>query len=95
MTQSNDTAPDGPGITACVSRHDMQASGLHPSKSASNIVAEQERPCPTTSLPTIAGALHGTPLPNGTVVNDGRPSSSWTSIGIPKEKLVMALGFEP
>eukprot|EP01051_Picozoa_sp_SAG22_P003814 SAG22_NODE_191_length_15699_cov_19.660192_6_plen_278_part_00 len=45
------------------------------------------RPCPTTSLPTIEGALHGTPLPNGTVLND-----SWSAF-IPKTKLVVALGW--
>ena len=39
------------------------------------------------------GALHGTPLPNGTVLQGGEPGSSWTSIGIPKSKLVMALGW--
>jgi hypothetical protein len=63
-TESNDTAPEGPGIVAC------------------------SRPCGTTSLPTVQGALHGTTLPNGTVLKD-----SWTDIGIPKEKLVLALGW--
>lgn len=68
-TESNDTSPNGPGISQC------------------------SRPCPTTSLPTVNGALHGTPLPNGTVMKDGERGSSWTSIGIPKSKLVMALGW--
>ena len=63
-TESNDTAPDGPGIAPC------------------------SRPCGTTSLPTVKGALHGTNLPNGTVLRD-----SWTDIGIPKEKMVLALGW--
>jgi hypothetical protein len=45
------------------------------------------RPCPTSSLPTVDGALHGTPLPNGTRAHD-----SWATI-VPKEKLVLALGW--
>ena len=86
-TESNDTAPSGPGLTSC------------------------DRPCGTTSLPTVDGALHGqrgrlltiflaglrsqtvgacgpgTPLPNGTRLDD-----SWATI-VPKSKLVLALGW--